>query len=130
RGALRERLKPTPRRGPSAAPTTLIKATKIGQCCRATLRHCRNRVPQGCSRELMEFRGCCGIPLSCCMKRSLLPLRIPRSSPAPTPGLGRCLTRPPSPRVEGPVGVEKGAHDVDHERPQVDRLVVHPAVVV
>ena len=111
--------------GCEAAPTTVITVTKMGELCRATLRHCRNRVPQGLSRALMELRDCCGIPLSCCMKRSLLPLRIPRSPPAPTSGLGRCLTRLPPPRAELTVGIHERAQHLVEERSSVDRLAIH-----
>jgi|SRR6266446_782762 len=75
-----------------------------GQRCRATLRHCRNRVPQGCSRGLREFRHCCGIPFIL-LYETLRPAATHSAIPPPT-------------SVKGPAAGEEGVQDVDHERPK------------
>src|SRR6266446_380639 len=47
----------------------------------------------------------------------------------PGRGLAADFTCLPPPRVELTVGVHEGAQHLDQERPQVDRLAVHLAVV-
>src|SRR5205807_4213713 len=112
--------------------TTLVRAMKRGQRCWRNVEHPESRELRTLPREIAGFRDILNCPLS--SRTTPVPfLPIPRLHPGPVFGPRRgaacastCL---PPPRVELTVGVYERAQHLDQERPQVDRLAVHLAVV-
>src|SRR5229473_1694480 len=133
RGALRERLRPTPSWSPAAALVTPTRARTSGQRCGAAAEHGRRPVLR---RGAPAFRGLHGRRSSSlsCSKTTRVPfLPIPRLQSGPVFGPRRgaacastCL---PPPRVELTVRVRERTEHLDEKGPQVDRLAVHFAVV-
>src|SRR5205807_6606704 len=112
--------------------TTLVRAMKRGQRCWRNVEHPESRELRTLPREIAGFRDILNCPLS--SRTTPVPfLPIPRLHPGPVFGPRRgaacASTCPPRPRVELAVGVHERAPHLDQERPPVDGLAVHLAVV-
>src|SRR5688500_6129950 len=96
RGALLERLRPKPRLGPAAAQVTSATSAKMGQRGRQKPEHALERVLEGFSHGVADFRDSRSIALSCDRNSATLSAAIPQ--------LRGCAVRGPRLRSSGVSG--------------------------